>query len=71
MDDADALGGGAGEQPINPAARRGRRIHTRCLTGLGRGQQFDRDAVAGDADGRVEFGLNPIGRALSRRAADR
>ena len=56
-----------GEQPVDPAARGGRRIRIRGRAGLDRGEHFEREAVAADADGRVEFGLGPVRGALFNR----
>ena len=74
--DADRLGSGAGEQPIQPAARHGRGVDRRCRSILGalgalfgRGEEFEWEAIPGDPDGRVVFGLGAVRRPLldSRR----
>ena len=75
--DADALGGGAGEQAIHPTARHRRGIDARNCPVLdargplfGRRQQFQREAVAGDPNGFVVFGLSTGRAALFDRRRD-
>ena len=66
--DSDGLGRGAGEQPVQPRPRHGRGVDGRCRAVLGallgRRQQFQREAIAGDAERLVEFGLGAVRAAL-------
>ena len=69
--DAEARGGRAGEQPVEPTARRGHRVHVSRGAGFdagralfGRRKQFEREAIASDAKRGVEFRRGAVRAAL-------